>query len=133
MSLTNNVVKKFLGVNYKFNGENINTGLDCINLCILVGKEFNKEIPNINHINFTQQNYSSLFNLRNDTLLWENVEPQQHTLAVFTINGIVKHVGYMLNETEFIHIMENSRVTVDSITSIQWKRRFIGCYKYIGN
>lgn len=128
----NDIVTKYLGVPYKFQGRSIAEGLDCVNLCTLVGKDFGIKVPNINHSLFTTENYSTLFEVRQNINLWKEVQPKANTLCVFKINGVVKHVGYMLNEFDFIHIMENSKVTVDSINSIQWSRRFVGCYEYIG-
>lgn len=129
----NKIIMKYLGTSYKFNGESLAEGLDCVNLCILVAKDFGINMPNINHTLHTESSYSVLFNTRNDISLWKAVPPKAGTLCVFRINGEVKHVGYMINDTEFIHIMENSKVTVDSISGIQWCRRLVGCYEYIGD
>lgn len=129
----NNIIMKYLGTNYKFNGDNIKDGLDCINLCCLVAKDLGYYIPNINHIMCTIDNYQRLFDVRNDKALWEAVEPQLNTLVVFKINGVVKHVGYMLNNYQFIHILEGSRVTVDFVTNPQWAKRIVGYYKYVGS
>lgn len=129
----NEILFKYLGSPYKFHGSSKEEGYDCINLCISLGKDFGVPIPNINHINFTEENYSGLFNTRENQSLWKKVSPKAHTLVVFKINGVVKHVGYMINEFDFIHIMENSKVSIESIDSVQWSRRFVGCYQYIGN
>lgn len=131
--LLNNVITKYLGTNYKFNGQNIEEGLDCINLCCLVAKDLDFFIPNINHLNNTIENYSGLFGMKDNKSLWESSEPMLNRLALFKINGVIKHVGYMLNEFEFIHIMEGSKVTVDTLENIQWKRRIVGCYRYVGD
>jgi len=129
----NKVITKYLGVNYKFKGNSINDGLDCINLCSLVAAEFGTKIPNINHSFCNEDNYPTMFNnVREDKSLWVECEPKAHTLCVFKINGIIRHVGYMLNNNDFIHIMQGSRVTVDRLDSIQWARRLVGCYTYIG-
>lgn len=129
----NKIIMKYLGTHYKFNGEGIKEGLDCINLCVLVAKDFEVTIPNINHITHTESSYPALFNTRNDLTMWREVKPKQGALCVFKINGIVKHVGFMLNTNDFIHIMENSKVTVDSLSNVQWSRRFVNCYEYIGD
>lgn len=129
----NNIIQKYLGTKYLFQGNSLDTGVDCANLCTMVSKDLGVTIPNINHIGFSIDTYSSLFKQRDNIKLWEVSEPKLGTLCVFRINGEVKHVGLMLNEYEFIHIMEGSRVTVDTLDSIQWKRRLVNCYKYVGN
>lgn len=133
MNDINKIITKYLGTPYRFHGTTTEEGLDCANLCTLVGKDLGINIPNINHNIHTMETYSSLFKLKDDTSLWKQVEPRANTLCVFKINGLVRHVGYMLNEFEFIHIMENSKVTVDTLYSVQWNRRLVGCYQYVGN
>jgi cell wall-associated NlpC family hydrolase len=130
--MINDIISKYLGVPYKFQGNTIEEGLDCVNLCTQVGKDLGVTIPNVNHTMSTPDSYSSLFDLRQNLSLWKEVRPKANTLCVFKINGVVKHVGYMLNEYNFIHIMEHSKVTVDSIDSIQWSRRLVNCYEYVG-
>jgi hypothetical protein len=88
---TNDIINKYLGIPYKFYG-NDSKGLDCINLCELVAKDRNIFIPNINHINTTEQTYSVLFNLKDSTRLWDLYkEPISDSLVLFKING-----GYLL-------------------------------------
>lgn len=121
---------KYLGCNFKWNGSSIAEGFDCINLCKALAKDRGVEIPNINHSMFNLDNYHVLFAQRDDTAIWESVEPQADVLVVFKVNGEVRHVGYMINKLQFVHIMEKSKVTVEKITSPQWERRIVGFYKY---
>lgn len=128
----NKIVGKYLGVKYKFNGDTLQ-GLDCINLCCLVAKDCGLYIPNVNYSRRNLVDYHLLLNQeRVKTSLWQEVEPQEHALAVFRVNGEIRHVGYMLNSTDFIHIMDKSSVTVESINSVLWRNKLVGCYKYIG-
>lgn len=130
----NSIVMKYLGTPYKFLGKSIEEGLDCINLCLAVSKDFGKEIPNINNTVYSADSYGNVLNAaRQDIKTWREVRPKQGALCVFKINGVVKHVGFMLNTNDFIHIMENSKVTVDSLSNVQWSRRFVNCYEYIGD
>lgn len=133
MDNINTVISKYLGVPYKFQGTSIKDGLDCANLCTLVGTDFGILTPNINHMFCTNEDYYLLFNtVISNQKLWIETPPAFGTICAFKINGVVKHAGFMLNDYDFIHIMENSKVTIDSIDSIQWARRLVGCYKYIG-
>lgn len=124
---------KYLGVNFKFNGNSIEEGYDCINLCCAIAKDRGVPMMNINH-EFTNINtYHYLFNIR-ETSVWEKLnKPMADTLVVFKINGKISHVGYMLDELQFVHIMEHSKVTVEKITSLQWERRIVGFYRYVGH
>lgn len=127
-----NSYSKYLGCNFKFNGNSLIEGFDCINLCCAIAKDRGVHIPNINHLAFSLDTYHTLFGQKDDKQLWQEVQPQANALVVFKINGVVKHVGFMLDNLNFIHIMEHSRVSVEKITSIQWNKRIVGFYKYIG-
>lgn len=129
----NKIIMKYLGTEYKYQGNSIKEGFDCINLCCAVGKDLGVYIPNINHNMFDEESYPVLFNSRKDLNLWKEVEPKANTLCVFKINGTIQHVGYMIDSNQFIHIMQGSKVTVDTIDNIQWSRRLVSCYEYIGN
>lgn len=129
----NKVIMKYLGAEYKYQGDSLKEGFDCINLCCAVGSDLGVYIPNINHSMFDSKSYQGLFNIRDDKSVWKETVPKANTLCVFKINGVVQHVGYMLDDNQFIHIMEGSRVTVDSLDNIQWSRRLVHCYEYIGN
>jgi len=124
---------KYLGAPYKFNGSSISEGFDCINLCIQIGKDRGINIPNINHKNNSINNYFSLFNIRNDNTQFKKVQQQKDVLVVFKVGGRISHVGYMLDNDNFIHIMEKSNVSIERISDGTWKNRVIGFYKYIGN
>ncbi len=132
MNDINKIILKYLGTPYEYLGSTLK-GLDCINLCVLVGKDRGINIPNINHSNTNIHSYSGLFDVKDNINLWEKTTAQKDVLVVFKINGIARHVGYMLDDDQFIHIMQDSRVTVDRVSSFQWEKRVVGFYKYIGS
>lgn len=123
---------KYLGVPFKFNGNSTQEGYDCINLCCAIAKDRSVPMKNINHAFTDIHNYHSLFSDRESSDWLSISKDLVDSLVVFKINGKISHVGYMLDDISFIHIMENSRVTVEKITSPQWERRIVGFYKYIG-
>lgn len=127
---------KYLGVKYSYNGNSIAEGFDCMNICCAIAKDRGIPMLNVNltdHSNTTIDTYHYMFNMRNDVKLWELVKPKSNVLVVFKIAGRVGHVGYMLDDLNFIHITQGSRVTVEKITSPQWEKRIVGFYKYIGD
>lgn len=136
LSSINKDYYKYLGVPFKFNGNSIAEGFDCINLCCAVAKDRGISMKNINHAFTTIDSYHYLMSEEQENKDWLKVpySPDiKDCLVLFKINGKASHVGYMLDDLSFVHIMENSRVTVEKITSIQWERRILGFYKYIGN
>lgn len=131
----NNDCYKYLGTNFKFNGNSIEEGFDCINLCCAIAKDRGVPMKNINHSFTNIDNYHNLFEQKDNNSEWlplTNLDDLTNSLVVFKINGKISHVGYMLDDVMFIHIMEHSKVTIEKITSPQWERRIVGFYRYIG-
>jgi cell wall-associated NlpC family hydrolase len=57
------------------------------------------------------------------------IEPE--CLVTFRIfRNFISHIGMMINEYQFIHIMENRRVVVDRIDDIAWNHRVGGFYRW---
>lgn len=131
----NNDCYKYLGTNFKFNGNSIEEGFDCINLCCAIAKDRGVPMKNINHSFTNIDNYHNLFEQKDNNSEWlslTHLDDLTNSLVVFKINGKISHVGYMLDDVMFIHIMEHSKVTIEKITSPQWERRIVGFYRYIG-
>ena len=58
--------------------------------------------------------------------------PETSALVMFCIRPpYVSHVGMMLNTTQFIHITQNSSVTVERIDSLQWQKKIAGFYRLL--
>jgi cell wall-associated NlpC family hydrolase len=58
--------------------------------------------------------------------------PETCCLVMFKIHPpFISHVGMMLNPTQFIHITQNSSVTVERIDSLQWQRKIAGFYRLL--
>ena len=123
---------KYLGTSYLYGGNDVD-GIDCINLCTLVGRDRGVLIPNVNHQHKTFNNYHSLFDIRNDVSNWIKVQAQPDVLVVFRVSGRVGHVGYMLDSRRFIHILEGSSVTIERVDDAMWEKRIVGFYQYIGD
>jgi len=61
---------------------------------------------------------------------WTRVKPQKGVIVGLRVNGRISHCGYMVSDTEFLHIMKNSGVARAKINSPKWKNRIVGFYKY---
>lgn len=60
---------------------------------------------------------------------WVKVKPQKGAVVPLRVNGRISHIGYMISDTEFVHIMKESGVVIAKITSDKWKNRIVGFYK----
>lgn len=125
--------QKYIGVPYKLYGTDTK-GIDCTNLVIKVAKDRGINMPNINHFNYTEQtSYIGITKTRNNPKLFIKLEkPTKDSIVVLSVNGIAGHVGYMLDEVYFIHIMPKRNVKIERIDSLLWRNSIVGYYKYIG-
>lgn len=125
--------EKFLGIPYKFNGNDRLNGYDCITLVHHVAREDGIYIPNVNHQSYNIDTFAPIFNLEIASGKWEKVEQQEKVAVVFRIGGVIKHIGYMIDYNKFIHIMKDQNVAIESLKSPTWEKRIAGFYKWVGN
>ena len=123
---------KYLNIPYKYRGSD-NNGLDCIGLCQLIGKDNNVNVGNINYDNVPLDFVNSVFDSNmNNKSKYKQVVAKKNSLIVFKIMGKIQHIGYMISDTKFLHILKDTRVTLESINSPIWEKRIVGYYEYIG-
>jgi len=106
-------------------------------LCMLLGQDYGKKVSNINIRDTYEQlppEYTYAVIMRNisDAAQYVEVEPAAHTLVVFKVMGKISHVGYMINDKEFVHILAGRNVALEKISSPTWRNRVVGYYKYVG-
>jgi len=123
---------KYLNIPYKYRGSDTE-GLDCIGLCQLIGKDNNVNVGNINYDNVPLDFVNSVFDSNmNNKSKYKQVVAKKNSLIVFKIMGKIQHIGYMISDTKFLHILKDTRVTLESINSPVWEKRIVGYYEYIG-
>jgi len=125
--------EQYLGIKYKFNGISKEDGFDCITLVHQVAKDNGVYIPNINHEAFNINNFVPLMIIEKATGDWFNVERQPKVAVVFKIAGMIRHIGFMIDNDRFIHIMKDSNVSIEKLSSPHWNKRVEGFYKYKGS
>lgn len=126
--------EKYIGIPFKANGRT-EDGLDCWGLARLIySNEYNIELPS----------FSTEYTIEDDDRIrelitqykegWEPKEaPVEGDVVLFRVLGDLTHMGVMVSDTKFIHVREGSNTVTDSITSIKWKNRVTGFYKYVEN
>jgi len=120
----------FLGIKYKFNGNSIQEGYDCITLVSAVAKAHNIYIPNVNHQNHTINTFAPIFKDEIASGRWIEVEKQPLVAVVFRIAGKIQHIGFMIDDERFIHILQDSNVTIEKLSNPNWNKRVVGFYTY---
>ena len=129
-----------IGVPFKNQGRDINTGVDCYGLVIEVFKRFGYNIPTGYYADYN--NTEAVRKLITEKTAiksnWERVEtndmpiPSLLAICFGTPKGVVNHTGVYIGDGKFIHIRENTGVCVDRVNSPAWRRIIEGAYKYVG-
>lgn len=124
--------EKYLGIPFKMYGED-EKGIDCANLACLVARGRGHYIPNINHFEYTEATAFKGFKKQFNRQQFKEVEKQSDSIVLLKVNGIAGHVGYMLSEKYFIHVLPKRDVTIENINSLLWKNSVVGFYKFVGD
>ena len=62
--------------------------------------------------------------------LWNKIEPKPGCAVLINVPGNM-HVGYVIDDSRFIHTWEESGgVTIERLS--QWRGRIMGFYEYAG-
>jgi len=121
----------YIGIPFIDNGRD-EKGYDCWGLVKeLYLKYHGEELPDFMYTKAIEDGVSSFFM---EELyikrVWNSVEPQEGSIAVFTVGGVVRHAGFMINTHEFIHTISGTETVIESIKGLRWSARYKGSYKW---
>jgi hypothetical protein len=124
--------EKYIGIPYLEKGRDT-AGLDCWGLVRLIYKEvYNIDLPSFqdSYVLEDDERIAELFAQYKEG--WQPVEtPVCGDLVLFRILGVTQHVGVMINNTQFVHVRQNSNSAVESVANAKWAKRVVGFYKYV--
>ncbi len=129
------IVNKYRNISYKHNGRSL-TGLDCLGLMIFIYKDFGIEVSIDDHEYISKDWYKKDPEryLKGLLQLGRSVEFDQLQvldLVYFRMmDGIVTHSGVMINDSDFIHVLQKRDVEVASFNRF-WTQKFAGARRLI--
>ena len=125
-------MREYLGIPYKDHGRT-KEGLDCWGLCVMMAKEkYGYVLPDLNHDYTSAVDSKSVSTLVEYSKLdgWEKVTKYAAgDIVVFNLAGFPCHVGTYIGRGRFIHILNGSHVTIETLDSIVWNKRLNGVYR----
>jgi len=118
---------KYLGISFKKGGRDT-TGLDCYGLAIQVCKDFGIDLPDYD----TPDEQSLIYQLVNsEKELFEELDkPEAGCLVLFSLKPFHFHIGVVVDNNRFIHILEKRNVAIEKLDNWFWKNKIVGFYKW---
>ena len=122
-------MNRFFSIPYRNNGRDFN-GCDCYGLVKLMCREIDGiELPDFIYEDSSLEN-GKIYNKELTNKKWVKCEPKQGAIVLLRIEGVAKHVGYMIDSTKFMHILGEAGVNIVSIKDNLFKNRIVGFWEY---
>lgn len=119
-----------IGFPFRYGGRKLEDGfLDCYGLVVVMSERAGRKLPERSVSEDHRLVHALMMSQMN---VWERASgPAEGRVVLFKINRVACHVGYLINEFEFIHTWEDSGgVVVERLSN--WERKIEGFYEYVG-
>jgi len=123
---------KYVGIPYKETGRDT-TGIDCWGLLRLIYKEqYNVDIPSFSdgYTSGKDRDLTTELIAQNKEQWVERETPEVGDGILFRVLGLETHIGVYLGDNKFIHAKEGHSSVIESLTSLKWKNRIAGYFRY---
>lgn len=119
-----------LSIPFGYGGRDLSSGfLDCYGVVVEMSKRNGKILPE-RSISEDHMLIHALMAAQIST--WKKIpNPVAGSIVLLKIRRVPCHIGYMINEFEFIHAWEGTGGAVVERLS-EWERRVEGFYEYVG-
>lgn len=119
-----------IGFPFGYGGRSLEQGyLDCYGLLLVMAERDGQKLPTRSVSEDHRLIHALMASQMN---VWERASgPAEKRVVLFRVKRVPCHVGYMINEFEFIHTWEESGgVVVERLSN--WEKRIEGFYEYAG-
>jgi len=115
---------------FKYGGRSLSDGgLDCYGVVVEMHRRNGIELPPRQFSENLAVNHALMATQMDE---WERCECQPGAVALIRIMGHLCHIGFVINEYEFIHAWEGTTTpVVERIDA--WQKRIEGFYRYVGS
>lgn len=117
-----------LGKPFKYGGRDARYGLDCYGVVVEMSKRVGNQLPERQFSENLDVNHALMATQMDE---WTKCECAPGAVVLIRIYRIPCHVGFVINDYQFIHAWEGSGgVVVERIE--EWQKRIEGFYRYVG-
>ena len=117
-----------LGKDFEY-GERGPDTYDCYGLAIEIFKRYGISIPDYGFAKDKKDIHKMIEEFSRG---WEKAIFPLHPciVAFFIHKPFVSHIGVVIGQDKFIHILDKSKVTVERLSAIEWKNKIAGYYQW---
>lgn len=103
---------------------------DCYGLAMIIRERVNKPIPDIYSPLCNKEEFIHNAILQKKDLFTRLSQPEPFSIVAFKIHPkYVSHIGIVLSDSvSFIHIMKDTRVSIERLDRPEWSKRVEGFY-----
>jgi len=123
-------MRNLIGIPFKDRGRSID-GFDCYGLVMYIYKQKGIDIPDYFYEKANDDGVAMHFLSGMNNPLWQEDEIKKDNVVLFRIAGYIRHIGYMIDDKHFIHVLKGRNVTIESVEDTIWKNRVAGAYKWL--
>ncbi|TCL70911.1 NlpC/P60 family protein [Hydrogenispora ethanolica] len=127
------ITRKYIGIPYRNAGRDL-TGLDCLGLAYLFYQDFGIKIPDGDGREYSSkwvyedpERYLRGIQKVGREVSFHEIQPLD--FVYFRIGHYISHGGIMVDEHQFIHVLQNTRVHLTPMNWI-WRRRLVGVRRF---
>lgn len=125
---------KYIGIPFKEKGRDFD-GCDCWGLVYLFKKHYqNEDVPTYTEDYLTPLHKEEIHSLIvNKRSFWKEIplgSEQFGDVINLRINGKDWHVGIVIDNKQFLHVMDGIDSVCEKYNSILWKHKIAGFYRY---
>ena len=130
-------VGKYVGIDFADHGRTVDDGLDCWGLvCLVYEREFGIRLPSFAVVYKDTEDkpaISAMVTNETENDRWDKVpagQEQVGDVVVMRFHGQPVHVGIVIGDNRFLHIMRGRNVTHEGYKTPRWERMVYGFYRY---
>ncbi len=129
-------VEKYIGIPFKPHGRTMD-GYDCIGLVLAVLQDNGQKVPDVwkydtpESAEVTANFLVEIANSDAGLTQWKQCKPKAGAVVLFRIAGVVKHIGVLINNHQFLHVLPKTASCIESIQNPSWSKRVVGVYEWL--
>jgi NlpC/P60 family putative phage cell wall peptidase len=126
--------RKWIGTPFHHQGRVKGAGVDCVGLCMMVGKALGLVPFNFDYTGYRRTPYSRTLveAMHESGAVFEVHEPREADILVFRIDQDPQHVAFLTDQDTIIHAYAQVRKVCEARYDTFWRERYVTAFSFKG-